>query len=117
MGGAAGATGGAIAPQQQWGAGGGPGAVPPGATSGVAIDTWLWQSIVATVACCMPLGIPAIVFSSQAQAAINMGNLAEAQRKADQAKTFVLIAAGLGLVPVALMIFWVFGLGAMLFRW
>ncbi len=62
------------------------------------IDTWLWQSIVATILCCLPLGVVGIVFSSQAQSAINVGNIAEAQEKARLAKTFTLIAVGLGLV-------------------
>jgi hypothetical protein len=87
------------APEQSaWTGGGVPRSAPIGAGT-TPPDTWLWQSIVATVVCCLPLGIPAIVFSSQAQTAINMGNLAEAQQKAQQAKTFTLISAGLGLLP------------------
>lgn len=87
-----------------------PGAQPPSATGpafatagGPAagapnIDTWLWQSIVATVLCCLPLGIPAIVFASQANTEVTNGNYALAQDKAKQAKTFTLIAGGLGLL-------------------
>lgn len=96
------------------GGGAGPGPVYGGAagTSGPAPDTWLWQSIVATVLCCLPLGIPAIVFSSQAQSAINVGNMAEAQQKAQQAKTFTLISAGLGLIPwLFLVLPFLFGFG------
>ena len=62
------------------------------------IDTWLWQSIVATVLCCLPLGIPGIVFASQAQTEKNNGNYPLAREKAKQAKTFTLISAGLGLL-------------------
>lgn len=61
------------------------------------IDTWLWQSIVATVLCCLPLGIPGIVFASQAQTEVNNRNYPLAQQKAKQAKTFTLISVGLGL--------------------
>lgn len=110
-------TGGGAAPggaQQQWSGGG---AVPPTPGGGVHTtppDTWLWQSIVATILCCMPLGIPGIVFSSQAQTAISMGNLAEAQQKAQQAKTFTLISAGLGLLPwAAIVLPFLFGFGAL----
>jgi hypothetical protein len=61
------------------------------------IDTWLWQSIVVTVLCCLPLGIVGIVFSSQAQTEISNHNYAAAQEKARQAKTFTLVGAGIGL--------------------
>ncbi len=100
------------------GAGTPPGGSPPGGASGgppagtgaptfaaagggaVApkVDTWLWQSIVATVLCCLPLGIPAIIFASQANTEVSNGNYALAQDKAKQAKTFTLIAVGLGLL-------------------
>lgn len=66
-----------------------------------SIDTWLWQSIVATLLCCLPLGIVAIVFSSQAQTEINNGNYGAARDKAGTAKTFTLISAALG------VLFWV----------
>lgn len=69
-----------------------------GAGPAPAIDTWLWQSIVATVLCCLPLGIPGIVFASQAQTEINNRNYPLAQEKAKQAKTFTLISGGLGLL-------------------
>jgi hypothetical protein len=84
-----------------WGAaqGGSPwGAPPGGAPSWSApaqpIDTWLWQSIVATILCCQPLGIVGIVMSAQAGAARDAGNYALAQRRADQARTWTLAAVG-----------------------
>jgi len=83
-----------------------------GGAGGAKIDTWLWQSIVATLLCCLPLGIVAIVFSSQAQSAMNVGNMAEAQAKAKQAKTFTLIAVGLGVAAIVLYVVFVFVLGA-----
>lgn len=89
---------------------------PAGVASGTVPDTWLWQSIVATVLCCLPLGIPGIVFASQAQAAINVGNLTEAHQKAGQAKTFTLISGGLGLL-LWLAVFGPFFLLPFLFAW
>jgi len=79
------------------------------ATAGAAtIDTWLWQSIVVTVLCCMPLGIVGIVMASQAQTAIGQGDLVTAAAKAKQAKTFSLIGAGIGLVLViGFMLLWI----------
>jgi hypothetical protein len=82
------------------------GAGPLGAPK---VDTWLWQSIVVTVLCCLPLGIPAIVFSAQAQSAINVGNYTEAQEKARLARTFTLIGFGTGLVFVVGWFALVFG--------
>jgi hypothetical protein len=83
-----------------------PGVGPFGAPK---IDTWLWQSIVVTVLCCLPLGIPAIVFAAQAQSAINVGNFTEAQEKARLARTFTLIGLGVGLVFVVGWFALVFG--------
>ena len=71
----------------------------PGAGAGVPkVDTWLWQSIAATLLCCLPLGIVGIVFAAQAQSALNVGNVAEAQAKAATARTFTLISAGVAIV-------------------
>lgn len=78
------------------------------AYGGEKVDTWLWQSIVATLLCCLPLGIVAIVFASQAQSAMNAGNMGEAQAKAKQAKTFTLVSVGLGVaVLIAYVLFFV----------
>ena len=86
------------------------GTTGPAGASGTApnIDTWLWQSIVVTVLCCLPLGIVGIVFSSQAQTEISNRNYAVAQQKAKQAKTFTLIGGGIGLLSWLVMfgLFW-----------
>ncbi|MDX1658848.1 MAG: CD225/dispanin family protein [Nitriliruptorales bacterium] len=63
-------------------------------------STWLWQSIVATLFCCLPLGIVGIVFAAQAQSAVSAGNYAEAREKADKARTWTLVSVGVGLVAV-----------------
>jgi hypothetical protein len=83
------------------------------AAGGVApkIDTWLWQSIVATLLCCLPVGVVAIVFSAQAQSAMNVGNYAEAEAKAKTAKTLTLVAVGVGLVTVLGWFMFVFAFG------
>lgn len=75
-----------------WGQSAGAGGAPP------KIDTWLWQSIVATLLCCLPIGVIAIVFSAQAQSAMNVGNYAEAQNKANTARTLTLVSVGVALV-------------------
>lgn len=71
------------------------------------IDTWLWQSIVVTLLCCLPLGVVGIVQASKAQSAAAQWDYAEAQRLANSAKTFTLTGAAIGLVVTVL----IFGLG------
>lgn len=66
--------------------------------SGDRPDPWLWQSIVATVLCCLPAGIVAIVYAAQAQGALNSANLPLAHEKADKARTWTLISIGVGIV-------------------
>src|SRR5690625_188980 len=74
---------------------GGPGAQPAAAGAGMPagthpgpsgsapqIDVWLWQSIVVTILCCLPLGVVGIVFASQANTEMGVGNWAAAQEKA-----------------------------------
>ncbi|MEX0953389.1 MAG: CD225/dispanin family protein [Nitriliruptoraceae bacterium] len=75
-------------------AAGAPGSAP------VRVDTWLWQSIVATLLCCLPIGIVAIIFSAQAQSAINMGDHAKAQDRARLAKILTIVAVVVGVVVV-----------------
>lgn len=59
--------------------------------------TWLWQSIVATVLCCLPAGIVAVVYAAQAQGAVNSGDLALAREKADKARIWTLVSVGVGI--------------------
>ncbi|MEX1177523.1 MAG: CD225/dispanin family protein [Nitriliruptor sp.] len=62
------------------------------------VDPWFWQSIVATILCCLPLGIVGIVKSSQAKAANDVGNAQLARQRAGEARTWTLVAIGVGLV-------------------
>lgn len=79
-----------------------PGYGGPGAYGGAApkIDPWLWQSIVVTLLCCLPLGIVGIIFAAQAQTELGRGNYGEAQAKAKQAKTFTIIGFAIGLLGI-----------------
>lgn len=106
--------GSAPAAQPTWGAGG----QQAWQASGTApvIDTWLWQSILATIFCCQPLGIVAIVFSAQAGSARDAGNYAVAQQRANQARTWTL-AAVLTVVVLVGGFLLLGGLGAVLGGW
>lgn len=82
---------------------------PPGQT----LDTWLWQSIVATILCCQPFGIVGIVKSAQASTARDVGNMDIARKRADEARTWTLVAVGVGLAAYVLWgLFMLFSFGA-----
>jgi hypothetical protein len=73
------------------------------------VDPWFWQSIVATILCCLPLGIVAIVKSSQAKSAKDVGNAQLAQLRAGEARTWTLVSIGVGFVVQ--VSFFGFGMG------
>ena len=60
----------------------------------VQVDNYLVWAILATICCCMPTGVVAIVYSAMANA---KGNTSEAQRTADTARTWVIISVILGI--------------------
>jgi hypothetical protein len=94
-----------------WSPGGAAGAGGAAGTGGT-VDTWLWQSILATIFCCQPLGIVAIVFAAQAQSAVSSGDARTAREKAATARTWTLVAVGVGLlVFVPFLLFAVLGAG------
>lgn len=61
------------------------------------IPNFLVQSILVTICCCLPLGIPAIVFAAQVNGYIAAGDLQRAQDASNKAKMFSWWAFGLGL--------------------
>ncbi len=75
----------AVAPSPSFGGG----AEPP---------TYLWQAIVVTVLCCIPLGIPAIVFSTKVKPAYASGDYAAALDASKKAKMWCILALVIGLV-------------------
>jgi ribosomal protein L40E len=75
-------------------------------------ETYLWQSIVVTILCCLPLGIPAIVYATQVEKYFMMGEMAAAQRASRLAKNFCIWALVGGLLFVtAYVIFYLVMLG------
>jgi hypothetical protein len=67
--------------------------LPPG----VAVQNYLVFAILATVLCCLPAGIPAIVYAAQVNGKLQAGDMAGAQLASKNAKMWCLISAGLGL--------------------
>lgn len=79
----------------------------PSLTPAQQIPNYLWQSIVVTLCCCLPLGIVAIVFAAQVNDKLRRGDVQGAMQASKQAKLFCMIAAGLGLVVI--LIYAIFG--------
>lgn len=70
------------------------GTTPPGQP----IPTYLWQSIVCLVLCCLPAAIPAIVYSTKVDPAVARGDFAAAKQASDNARLWCWISLGVGLV-------------------
>jgi len=66
------------------------------------IPNYLWQSIVVTILCCWPLGIPAIVFAAKVDGLKARGDIAAAMAASANAKRWTWIAFGLGLAVIVI---------------
>ena len=62
------------------------------AQQGPVVESYLVPSILVTVLCCLPFGIPAIVFASQVQEKLGRGDIAGAQQSSKNAKTWCIVA-------------------------
>jgi hypothetical protein len=62
------------------------------------IPNYLAQSILVTLFCCMPLGIPAIVFSAQVNGKIQAGDIPGALEASRKAKVWAWWSFGVGLL-------------------
>ena len=74
--------------------------LPPGAT----VPNYLVFAILSTVFCCLPTGIPAIIYASQVNTKLALRDLAGAQTASNNAKMWCWISFGLGLATVG---FWI----------
>jgi hypothetical protein len=72
--------------------------LPPGAT----VQNYLVFAILTTILCCLPAGIPAIVYAAQVNGKLQMGDLAGAQQASKNAKLWCLISLGVGLGGILL---------------
>ena len=66
--------------------------------AGVAAKTYLAQSIIVTILCCWPFGIPAIVYSTKVISANSAGNYAQAHEDSKRALMWSWISFGVGLL-------------------
>jgi hypothetical protein len=68
------------------------------------VPNYLVFAILTTVLCCLPAGIPAIVYAAQVNTKLQVGDLAGAQAASNNAKMWCWIAFGLGLATVGFYI-------------
>ena len=71
--------------------------VPISQTPGVYVPNYLVFAILVTVLCCLPAGIPAIIYAAQVNGKLQAGDIAGAQAASKNAKMWCWIAAGAGL--------------------
>ena len=62
--------------------------------AGLSIPNYLWQSIVVTIFCCWPLGIPAIVYAAKVDGLKARGDIQGAMAASASAKKWCWVAAG-----------------------
>lgn len=98
-----------------YGAGGGQ--YPPGGGGfGGAqekINNYLVPAILATLFCCLPTGIVAIIMAAQVNGKLAQGDVAGARQSAKNAKTWTFVTVGLGLLAIVLWLILVVGLGVL----
>jgi hypothetical protein len=82
-------------PMPAYGGGGVPGAPPP--------PNYLVWAILSAVLCFLPLGIPAIVFSTQVNSRWAMGDVAGAQEASEKARKFAMWSAIAGVIANVLV--------------
>jgi Interferon-induced transmembrane protein/GYF domain 2 len=66
------------------------------------VPNYLWQSIVATVLCCMPFGVVAIVYAAKVDGLVARGDIAGANAASKTAKTWVTVAVASWLAVIAI---------------
>lgn len=78
----------------------------PGPMAGVGLagrpKTYMLEAILVTLFCCLPFGIPAIVFASQVDSKYNSGDYQGAQNASNNAKTWYHVALIVGFIVIAI---------------
>ena len=85
-------------------------------TPSANIPNYLIPAILATIFCCLPVGVVSIIFAAQVSGKVASGDTAGAMESSRKAKMFMFIAVGAGvLMWVICIVLWifVFGMAAM----
>lgn len=83
-----------------------PVSLPSSPPAGVEIPNYLWQSIVVTILCCWPFGIPAIVYAAKVDTLKAQGDIAGAMAASASAKMWCLVSVG---VIAGVLVLWLLG--------
>jgi hypothetical protein len=80
-------------------------------TAGQNVPNYLVQSILVTIFCCMPTGIAAIIFASQVNSKLAVGDFGGAMESSKKAKMWCWISFGAGATVVLIygIIFAIYG--------
>jgi hypothetical protein len=78
-----------------------------------AVPNHLVFAILVTLCCCLPLGIPAIVYAGQVNGRLSAGDQAGAQEASRKAQMWCWIAFGLGIISNLLSSLYWLGFGMM----
>ncbi|MBK9249804.1 MAG: CD225/dispanin family protein [Ignavibacteria bacterium] len=80
-------------------------------TAGPNVPNYLVQSILVTIFCCMPTGIAAIIFSSQVNSKLAVGDFEGATDSSKKAKLWCWVSFGVGgaIVLIYGIIFAIYG--------
>ena len=62
------------------------------------VSRYMVISILATIFCCIPFGIVAIVYSSKASKLLSLGDISNAMVASKKAKTWIIVAVVVGIV-------------------
>src|ERR1700704_139046 len=86
---------------------------PPSSTGSTAeVQNYLIPAILATIFCCLPLGVASIIFATQVNSKLAAGDTAGAMEASQKAKKFMFITIGAGLaVWIICIVLWVFVFG------
>jgi len=79
-------------------------AIPGSGAPAQAVSNYLVWSILATIFCCLPSGIVAIIYSSKVNSALALGNYGAALEASKKAKIWNLVSLVVGLVCTALSV-------------
>lgn len=66
--------------------------------SGKTPNNWMIASILATIFCCLPFGIVAIVYANSVNNHLKNGDLARAEAASKNAKTWLIVSVSIGLL-------------------
>ncbi len=78
----------------------------------VCPKTYLLESILATIFCCLPLGVVGIVYAAAVETAFNRGDYSIAEENSRKAKRFFYISLWLGIAAIVLYLLFMLGVFA-----